>query len=55
MTVPARGLKFLRAVSEGRDITYMLSVMVQTTRPENQTLAADSETIIDGFQFLPAP
>jgi len=55
MTVPARGLKFLRAVYKGRDITYMLSVMVQTTRPENQTLAADSETIIDGFQFLPAP
>ena len=55
MTVPAHRLNFLRAVYKSRDIAYMLSLMVQTTQPENQTLAADSKTIIDGFQFLPSP
>ena len=54
-TDPTKRLSFLRALYKGRGVTYMLSLMVQTNQPDNQTVAADSATIIDGFQLLPAP
>ena len=54
-TAPARRLWNLRAIYKGRDVNYMLSLMVQTALPGNQALAADSQTIINGFQVLPAP
>ncbi len=53
-TIPPRKATSLGVALEVGLATYVATLTVQTVKPDNQTYAADSETILKGFQLLPA-
>lgn len=52
--IPARNAASLAVVYQDGDHNYVTTVTVQTIKPDNPTYAADSATILKGFQILPA-
>lgn len=51
--IPSRKAKTLMVIGAFRDRTYVATVTVQSTDPDNPTYARDSQTILTGFQMLP--
>ncbi|WP_194163696.1 LpqN/LpqT family lipoprotein [Mycolicibacterium sp. P1-5] len=52
--VPARNATSLAVVYTDGDVNYVSTLTVQTIKPDNPTYAADSATILKGFQIVPA-
>ncbi|WP_238159043.1 hypothetical protein [Mycobacterium sp. MFM001] len=51
--IPSRKAKTLMVIGAFRDRTYVATVTVQSTDPDNPTYTRDTETILTGFQMLP--
>lgn len=52
--IPPRKATSLGAVYKAGDVTYVATVTVQTVKADNETYTKDAETILKGFQLLPA-
>ncbi len=51
--IPPRRATSLAAVYRASDANYVVTVTVQTVKPDNPTYKKDSEEILKGFQLLP--
>jgi hypothetical protein len=51
--IPPRKVKTLMVANAFNANTYVATVTVQSTDPDNRAYARDSETILTGFQMLP--
>jgi hypothetical protein len=51
--IPPRKIKTLMVASAFNANTYVATVTVQSTEPDDRTYARDTETILTGFQMLP--
>lgn len=51
--IPPRKATSLGVVYKAGDVSYVVTLTVQTVKPDNQTYVQDSETILKGFQMLP--
>ena len=51
--IPARSASSLAVVYTEGEVNYVTTLTVQTIKPDNPTYAADSATILKGFQILP--
>jgi hypothetical protein len=51
--VPPRKVKTLMVAAPYSDTTYVTTVTVQSTDPDNATYARDTGTVLAGFQMLP--
>ncbi len=51
--IPPRKIKTLMVANAFNANTYVATVTVQSTEPDNRTYARDTETILTGFQMLP--
>ena len=52
--IPARTATALGVVYKTGDVSYVATITVQTVKPDNPTYIKDADTIIKGFQLLPA-
>lgn len=52
-TIPPRRATSLGVVYKAGDVSYVVTLTVQTVKPDDQTYVKDSETILKGFQMLP--
>ncbi|OYN82945.1 LpqN/LpqT family lipoprotein [Mycolicibacterium sphagni] len=50
--IPARSATSLAVVYQAGDVNYVTTLTVQTIKPDDPTYAADSATILKGFQVL---
>ena len=51
--IPPRRIKTVMVTSAFNGNTYVATVTVQSTDPDNRAYARDTETILTGFQMLP--
>jgi Probable lipoprotein LpqN len=51
--IPPRKIKTLMVANAFNANTYVATVTVQSTEPDNRAYARDTETILTGFQMLP--
>jgi hypothetical protein len=51
--IPARKIRTLMVVATFDTNTYVATVTVQSTDPDNREYARDTDTILSGFQMLP--
>lgn len=51
--IPARKAKTLMVANAFHSITYVATVTVQSTDPDNAVYARDADTVLTGFQMLP--
>jgi hypothetical protein len=51
--IPRRKIKTIMVASAFGADTYVATVSVQSTEPDNRTYVRDTETILTGFQMLP--
>lgn len=52
--IPPRRATSLGVVYKTGDVSYVATLTVQTVKPDNPTYIKDADTIIKGFQMLPA-
>ena len=52
--IPPRTATSLGVVYKTGDVSYVATITVQTVKPDNPTYIKDADTIIKGFQLLPA-
>ncbi|WIM87282.1 LpqN/LpqT family lipoprotein [Candidatus Mycobacterium wuenschmannii] len=51
--IPPRRIKTLMVAGDFHGTTYVVTVTVQSTEPDNATYVRDTATVLTGFQFLP--
>ena len=51
--IPPRRIKTLMVTNAFNGNTYVATVTIQSTDPDNRAYARDTETILTGFQMLP--